>query len=255
MKGNCDLPLSSFRKPSACCWKWKVPFFLTHSLAFFLRCFSLSLFTLHSLALFSSPPLCLSLSALIAICAIIMAHQWEFDWCLSDSNKQGWCRGMLSWWEKIKQIRGCILCSKAELSVTESSKMQREALSMGMENRGWGPREGSGESDRKPEIGSESGDMVTERSWVCERWQPNDSKSLCADLISTQWRLNDLLAPQPGCYIKGSQISAEESAIIFFCCFILISVDFSWSRSWKENKWNSGSKAAASHKHVWINNN
>lgn len=53
--------------------------------------------------------LCLSLSTLIAICAIIMAHHWEFDWCLSDSNKQGWCRGMLSRWEKIKQIRDHIL--------------------------------------------------------------------------------------------------------------------------------------------------
>lgn len=50
-----------------------------------------------------------SLSALIAICAIIMARHWEFDWCLSDSNKQGWCCGMLSRWEKIKQIRDHIL--------------------------------------------------------------------------------------------------------------------------------------------------
>lgn len=87
--------------------KWKIPLILSLS-----SCFFFFILTLPSLSLFSlssSLLLRLSLSTLIAICAIIMAHQWEFDWCLSDSNKQGWCRGMLSRWEKIKQIRDRIL--------------------------------------------------------------------------------------------------------------------------------------------------
>lgn len=85
-------------------WKWKTPLGLSLS-----SCFS-PYPPPTPRALFSS--LCsvyLSLSNLIAICAIIMAHQWEFGWCLSDSNKQGWCRGMLSKWEKIKLIRDHIL--------------------------------------------------------------------------------------------------------------------------------------------------
>lgn len=84
--------------------KWKTPLGLSFVLFFSLPCPPLLCF----LSLFISF-LCLSLSTLIAICAIIMAHHWEFDWCVSDSNKQGLCRGMLSRWEKIKQIRDHIL--------------------------------------------------------------------------------------------------------------------------------------------------
>lgn len=48
----------------------------------------------------------LSVSSFSSICTIIMAPQWEFDWCLSDTNKQGWSWGMLLSREKITQIRG-----------------------------------------------------------------------------------------------------------------------------------------------------
>lgn len=53
---------------------------------------------------------CQSPSALIAICAIIMARKWDSDWCLSRTviNKAD-AVACVARWEKIKQISDRIL--------------------------------------------------------------------------------------------------------------------------------------------------